>query len=410
MTSATANDVTPLDIEGEAKQAAEPPWRKLVMAVGPEMYTTPPPNRQWLLTDLRRDREGVFPTGKVGLLVAEGGAGKTMALVQLAMAVASGGTWLGTFASRQGKVLLLLGEEDAEEVHRRVYRAAQLDGQSMPPDGMINVLPLAGTHCPLTGGDADSAFSTWLQKYLHATGPYALVIIDPLSRFAGQDAEKDNAQATRFLQAAESLITPSGGSSILIAHHSPKADRHGGGAPSARGVTAITDGARWVSTLSAERIGDAEEKVLTLSVSKSNYAMCPPPLTLRYGEGGTLVPMADADKQALDERKEADSPKAKRNRERHIAVQRSAFEIIVKSPGIGSSDLLAQIRGVTGCRQPDASAAVGALIASTKVKKIKDGKTMGHFIVEGAEPPALPPAGVSSEDIAGDIADALAHV
>src|SRR5262249_25635901 len=100
-------------------------WADRVVHAEPEWYTKPPERRSWLLRDQRTD-SGVLPLGKVGMLAGAGGAGKTMALTQLAVAVATGTPWLGVLeVAAQGNVLLILGEEDAEEVRRRLYRAYQ---------------------------------------------------------------------------------------------------------------------------------------------------------------------------------------------------------------------------------------------------------------------------------------------
>lgn len=116
-------------------------WR----ALEPTLLTDPPEPRRWLLrhpdpesADIgANDGSGLLPLGKVGVLSAEGGAGKTSVLVALALSVATGRPWLGHFrvdeAARRGRVLLALGEEDEEEVHRRLYAASEalgLDGES----------------------------------------------------------------------------------------------------------------------------------------------------------------------------------------------------------------------------------------------------------------------------------------
>ena len=253
------------------------PWESRLTVVPQEWYETPAPARQWLLRDSRNNSEGVFPLGKVGLLAAEGGAGKTMAVVQLALAVASGTPWLGTFETpNPGKVLMILGEEDAEEVHRRIHRAAHLDDhRAHPPEGAIVTLPLTGIACPMIEDGEDGAFLVWLREHVSQTGPYKLIVADPVSRFCGPDAERDNAAGTRFCQALESLVVPSGGASILGSHHVNKQSRGSGAtvdASSAQGSSAIVDGVRWVSTIGVEHIPDAAiDTVLTFAVPKTNY-------------------------------------------------------------------------------------------------------------------------------------------
>ena len=136
--------------------------------------------------------------------------------------------------------------------------------------------------CRMVEGNDDAPFLTWFTDYLKKTGPYALVVVDPVSRFAGADTERDNAAATRFVTALESLIEPSGGASVLGSHHTNQTSRGQGAtvdATSVRGVSALVDGTRWVSVVQVERMttDDKVESVVTLSMAKSNYSMFAPP-------------------------------------------------------------------------------------------------------------------------------------
>jgi len=222
-----------------------------------------PDPRRWLLTD-------ALPLGKCGLLAAGGGVGKTTALVQLALAVALGGhkngtprTWLGLPVDpTPGRVLLALGEEDAEEVRRRFYTAAQAERLS-PAEAErarenLIIVPLAGVGVALVdeNGVPSPVHEELAMTLTELKGaPWRLVVLDPLSRFAGGDTETDNAAATRLVQAVEALAqAPNGsiGPTVLVAHHSSKAGVKEGNAD-VRGSSAIHDGFRWVATLTALR-------------------------------------------------------------------------------------------------------------------------------------------------------------
>src|SRR5207249_3911409 len=106
-----------------------------------------------------------------------------------------------------------------------------------------------------------------------------LVIIDPLSRFAGTDVEKDNAAATRFAQVLESMIQPGAacGLTMAVSHHTGKdpADpgkRDPDSADPIRGASALVDAVRWAAILKRRsRHTDAPE-LLDLRVVKTNYA------------------------------------------------------------------------------------------------------------------------------------------
>jgi replicative DNA helicase len=114
------------------------------------------------------------------------------------------------------------------------------------------------------------------------------VVLDPLSRFAGCDTEKDNAAATRFIEAAETLVDVPGGPTVLLAHHTTKSSRsnensEGASTNAARGASALTDGVRWVAHLDSK-----EDTAAEFTVTKSNYSLKGKPLRLVRDDGGAL--------------------------------------------------------------------------------------------------------------------------
>jgi hypothetical protein len=161
------------------------------------------------------------------------------------------------------------------------------------------VLPLAGRPVSLLTPGADgrsvteSAELLALRARLAADGPWSLVALDPLARWAGPDTEADNAAATRLVQAVESLTEVPGNPTVLLAHHSSKAARDEGRANS-RGVTALTDGLRWEGTL------NAKNGAVFFQQAKSNYSRpMEEPLRLVRGPRGVLrVPTAAEDREA----------------------------------------------------------------------------------------------------------------
>ena len=79
------------------------------------MLRNPPPPRRWLLKDC-------LPYGKVGMIVAPGGTGKSMFALQLVVSLAVGSKFAGHWdIGETGASLVLFGEEDTEEIHRRLY-------------------------------------------------------------------------------------------------------------------------------------------------------------------------------------------------------------------------------------------------------------------------------------------------
>jgi len=221
-------------------------------------------------------------------------------------------------------VLLALGEEDADEIKRRVYNTTlqmNLDAaQRANAIANITALPLAGIPLPFVqqgqNGNAVEAegldaVRAILEK--HAGDGWRLLIFDPLSRFASSDAEKDNAQATRLIQAFECLTSVKGGPGVLVAHHTSQQSRKDGDASTsaARGVTALTDGVRWVASLtprneSAPKDAKAAWRRTELALTKTNYGPPAEPLYL-VNEGGVLRAETDAEEAQRERSTDADS-------------------------------------------------------------------------------------------------------
>lgn len=278
-------------------------------ALPADTFTTTPPKREWLLE--RRSQggsatDGVFPRGKLGILGGAGGVGKTSALCRLAIAAAIGSPWLDAEGSategwyvppeQAGRVLLALAEEDRDEIVRRLHNAGRAMKLTEAQQQLViaRVVPLALMGCPAPLLDDNlerTAAFDFLQKQLtESTEPWSLIIADPLVRFAARDAESDQVVATRLLQAFESWTDAPGGPSVLVAHHTSQVSRNATSSDTTdvRGVTALTDNARWVALLRSVEI-DGVRRV-EFKHTKSNYSKLAPTQILNYDEAthGTL--------------------------------------------------------------------------------------------------------------------------
>lgn len=319
------------------------PFRALMRPIGerwPEALSTPPTEPNWLIRrGSQENAPGVLRAGKVGFLIAAGGVGKTQALVQLAVAVATGGWWLGAFhAPQPGRVLLALAEEDEEEVRRRLYHAVQLVG--LDTKGQRDVLarvvamPLAGTPVSLVApGEDGEVRETALFENIHSLlleETWGLIVLDPLSRWAGHDTEKDNAAATRFIQGVERFTKAPGEPTVLVAHHTPEASRGvNSNAPRARGVTGLTDGARWAATVAeddVDEVGELPFEVVEFAIVKSNYARKGEPVAVvrETKHLGALRPMRPDERAAYEQACAAREARKRTRRTRGDSAPKSA--------------------------------------------------------------------------------------
>lgn len=263
-------------------------WKR-VNEWGDSWLSKPPPPRKYLLkTDIHGP--GVLPLGKVGMLAAEGGAGKSWALAALALSVATGKPWFGFVVEHPGPVAWLAGEEELEEMHRRLNLAAQVMGLDEATrrraEAAIIAVPLCGEDARINGGSDDSrgengAFRE-LQCLLAVTGvDWSLLILDPASRFAGDEMEIDSAAATAFVRTLEKLAKVRGTPTVLVSHHTNKSSRGSteSNAKDARGSSAFTDGVRWQANLDPIET-DGSVRLVRLKVVKNNYGVFPEPTVL----------------------------------------------------------------------------------------------------------------------------------
>jgi RecA-family ATPase len=367
-------------------------WANLVTPVTSDWLSIAPPKREWLLRDSRTPNcAGVLPLGKAGQLIGEGGGSKTMAMIQLAISIATGTPWLDTFSVPEaGPVLLVLGEEDAEEVQRRIYSATRRLRAALPAGAIVTV-PLAGHPCALIersrdGNGAETEFLRWLRSFI-ASSPWKLIVLDPLSRFAGPDAEKDNAQATRFVQAVESLATASG-ATVLTTHHTNQPSRAPGArldGTSGRGSTALVDGFRWSAGLKvhvSELAGDEARvhlrKTVELTHNKSNYSQEFEPVMLRrdLDNGGVLVPLDAADVELLTKANDGSVKRAERTAaqraeqsEREGEEDRAVLDAVRAKPGIPLGDLRMAVKALARCSSERADVAIVRVSAFLDIRE-----------------------------------------
>ena len=262
----------------------------------------PAPLRRWLMQE-------VIPLGIVAQLVAPGGTGKTMASLQLGVAVATGQPFADLWhVGEPGAVLMLLGEDDDSELHRRIANishqmtanpeAIALLGQNLFIKSVIGEDNLMTNTDPVSREVKHTAFTDRLILTASQIPNIKLIVIDPASRFRGGD-ENAAADTTRFVQALERLAQATG-ATVLLIHHANKASMNGSGTSqgAARGSSALTDGARLqinLNTLneaSRKHHGIAEHDMrqyLTLTIAKTNYSAPQADVLLKRGEGGYLT-------------------------------------------------------------------------------------------------------------------------
>ena len=339
-----------------AENAASPDARAeralagLVTPTDPEWLEQEPERRPYLLewVDPVGTPRGVLPAGKVAMLAAAGGGGKSWLTVELGLAVAAGVPWLGFRVALPGRVALLLAEEEPAEARRRLYYAARAIGltprERQIAASKLHVLALAGHGVALTrtlipgetGLPVTPLARALMDVLAREAGPegWRLVALDPLARFAGDDAESANAAATRLCQVLERYTALPGSPTVWLTHHTAQASRRGqhstdtdpAATTAVRGVTGLTDGARWVATLEPARRVEGAPLLSVLRVTKTNYGWVPPDTHLLadpalHGAPRCASAAEVAGRAAADAAQQTATADTKREREREAACE-----------------------------------------------------------------------------------------
>lgn len=291
---------------------------KPIKLLSPTYFSEAPPEKEQLLywTDDQGRKKTFLHKGVVALLVAEGGAGKTHLLVQLAASVATGIPFLTHFEIKTpGSVCIIVGENDEMDLRRLFWKIHKhfeklLHENSIRKDGKNFGLhyeqplgKLLDRIYPFSMHGMDASFLnkngeptefynslfTQLQEREPPEG-WQFIILDPCSRFAGLESEKDNAVATKFIALTERVsLSLKGKPTVILSHHKSKAattSKEDSGQTAGRGSSAFTDGCRWQANLDSK---DKENGTSLFYVSKTNFTAYPPKFTIRKDFEGVSV-------------------------------------------------------------------------------------------------------------------------
>lgn len=191
------------------------------------------------------EEHGILRQGHKGMLAGQSKAGKSFALLQLGLAVATGGTWLG-YPCTQGRVLYVNLEIDAASFAHRVADIASVKQLTGNWAARFDILNLRGFCAPL-----DKLAPKIIHKCLKASdgkkGYYSIVIIDPLYKIITGD-ENSASEMSKFTALFDKIAYSTGAATFSVHHHSKGAqgtkrtmDRASGSGVFARDPDALLD-------------------------------------------------------------------------------------------------------------------------------------------------------------------------
>lgn len=276
-----------------------------------------PLNISHMLHNAPPELDHVLPgllAGTVGLAVGPGAVSKTMLMIQIAIAMASGTKLLGGLVGgglhseeKPERVVVVLAEESSHVVWHRLHAIAsvQLAATGIDPGYAAELLERNLVIHALAGGDQVNLLSDKLEKtsagamLLRACDGARLVVLDPIRDF--HNADENDATAMKALARHIASYAVSTGAAWLLVHHTSRAaalQGYGGSADAGRGSTALTNAVRWQLNLSrptrdsARKLGLSLEKQLKcvlLDVPKANYIESQDTLALARGPHGVLM-------------------------------------------------------------------------------------------------------------------------
>jgi len=271
-------------------------------------------------------REGVLPRGIVGVLAGAAGAGKSFFALEMMLAAANGGALFGVAhpgipyvqPSDAGSVLYLSLEDSREIVGRRLRDIAHARDFGVEKLARIHVvawneLDLDRALFRHELGAHNTDLYARATATLQQSGPWSLIVVDTFARSAFGDVEANPEAATAFIQRLESWTKLPGNPTVLIIHHSRKAeasDKVGKwlsealSAEAARGTGAIVGAARWLGMLAKpkhEASGDVPHRNVFFEIAKANGVAddAMPRLHMVPGPRGVLRIATDEERAAV---------------------------------------------------------------------------------------------------------------
>jgi RecA-family ATPase len=291
-------------IDSVAHLASAKPELKVFSA--DSLAHTSVPERRWLV-------QNMIPMARVTLLYGNGGEGKSLLELQLAVAVATGKDWIGKLPEK-GTAIILSCEDDIDEMHRRL--ADIIKGrEDINVGDLANliIVDLVGRDAVLAVPDNRGAtlkrspFFTDIERLVEKYRP-DMLCIDTLADVYGAD-ENIRSQVRQFLGFLTDLAIKFDMAVVVSAHPSLSGMASGTGTSGSTGWHNSVRSRLYLAPMKADG-GDAPDPTLKqMTVIKSNYGPAGETIPLRWERGRFVlagnswkssITNAEADKRFLE--------------------------------------------------------------------------------------------------------------
>ena len=298
----TARDIT-AETSVESKPTTQPPPLPFINI--PAWDGAAAPEREWVV----RDR---VPLKNVTLLSGEGGVGKSVISLHLAVATALGRDWLNALPT-PGPALVLCCEDDADELHRRLDRIVEHYGATFGATygelGDMHLLSLAGQDAVLAAPNRNGLVqATKLFGRIHEAAcdlrPRLIVLDNSADVFAGN--ENDRAQVRQFVTLLRNMAISANAGLLLTSHPSLTGISTGTGLSGSTAWNASVRSRLYFKRAKTEKDEEPDPDLRVLEVMKSNYGPVGETVTVRWKDG-LFLPVAGGsslEKLAADQKAE----------------------------------------------------------------------------------------------------------
>jgi RecA-family ATPase len=277
----------PLWQPGEEERDDKGPLRTISAA---EFEGKPVPLRQWIVP-------GLIPDRNVTLLAGDGGTGKSLLALQLAVSGALNNSeikWIGQPVTGGG-ALYLSAEDETDELHRRLFDINADYGCRFADLENLQILPLAGEDAvlaaPADRSDIVRATPLWQQLIrLVKERQRKLVILDTLADlFAGN--ENSRPQARQFISMLRGVALKYDLAFVVVAHPSLTGMAAGTGSSGSTGWNNSVRSRLYLNRVLTEIQGEkgkpieTDPDLRTLITTKTNYGRKGDEIRLRWSNG-----------------------------------------------------------------------------------------------------------------------------
>jgi RecA-family ATPase len=231
------------------------------------------------------------PMRKVTLLNGDGAAGKTTIMLQLCASIDLELEWLGAMIEEPGPALFFTGEEEEDEIHRRIARDLEHRGLEFSALRRFHCLCMPHEDVTLGAPNANGVIQAtkMFDRLREATcdiRPKLLAIEAAADVFAGN--ENNRTQVKQFMAMLGRLALEADTAMLLAQHPSLSGINAESGMS---GSTQWNNAARSRLYFTANKIADGDQSDLReLRVMKSNYGPPGEIVRLRW-QNGVFVPL-----------------------------------------------------------------------------------------------------------------------